>query len=194
MYCCMLYKGHALYKRHLYPCPTKADNICFIFLPFFNWCWSPVSSRSLRIRTAEVIPFSFHFAILPFNLAALKNWVLATTKRLHLAFRFISASCDPLGGLSVLVCTAWRWGDCARALFVWLSSPLLIALKSAWQFGSMAQAPQELPSDKMSPWLCSMRPIGWPDALRTWEPNGQSTDRAATSLVHFAARAVATFC
>lgn len=75
-------------------------------------------------------------------------------------------------------------GDCARPLFVCPPTPtctptsLLIALKSAWQFGSMAQAPQEQPSDKMSPRLCSMHPIGWPGTLYTWEPEGQSTEWA----------------
>lgn len=65
-------KGHALYKIHLYWCLTKDDYICLIFLPF-NWYWSPVSSKSLYVRTAEVIPFSFLSPVLPFNLAALKN-------------------------------------------------------------------------------------------------------------------------
>lgn len=35
----------------------KDDNICCIFFPFFDWYWSPVSSKGLHIRTAEVIPF-----------------------------------------------------------------------------------------------------------------------------------------
>lgn len=129
--------------------------------------------------------FLFHFSssVLPFNLAALKNWVLATTKRLDLAFCFISASCDPQGGSLHARLHSLEMGDCARTLFVWLSSPLLSVLKSAWQFGSMALAPQELPSDKMSPWLCSTRPIGWPDELYTWQADGQNTEQEARGAV-----------
>ena len=45
-----------------------------LFSPLFDWYWSPASSKGLlRFRTAEVIPFSFHFTVPPFNLAALKN-------------------------------------------------------------------------------------------------------------------------
>lgn len=153
------------------------------FLPFFDWYRSPVSSKGLHICEAEVIPFSFLLNVLPFNLAALKNWVLATTKRLDLAFCFISASCDPQGGSLHAHLRSLEMGDCARTLFVWLSSPLLSALKSAWQFGSMALVPQELPSDKMSPWLCSTRPIGWPDELYTWQPDGQNAEQEARGVV-----------
>lgn len=164
-----------------------------LFSSLFNWYWSPVSCKGLRICAAEVIPLSFHFTVLPFNLAALKNWVLATTKRLDLAFCFISASCDPQGGSLCARLHCLEMGDCARALFVWLPPPhtpptLLIALKSAWQFGSMALAPQELPSDKMSPWLCSTCPIGWPDALYTWQPDGQNTEQEVVwsqSIIQF---------
>lgn len=144
-----------------------------LFLTLSNWNWSPASCKGLHIPTAEVIPFSFQPAVLPFNLAALKNWVRATTKRLDLAFCFISASYDPQGGLSELVCTAWRWeivpGLC---LFGFLPPPHRAEICL-----TVRQAPQELPSDKMSPWLCSMRPICWPDALYTWESDSQSTEQ-----------------
>lgn len=122
--------------------------------------------------------FLFHFTspVLPFNLAGPKELGSSNNKKVRSSFLFHLGLLQSPGTSLCARLHYLAMGDCARPLFVWLSSPLLIALKSAWQFGSMAQAPQELPSDKMSPWLCSTRPIGWPDALYTWEPEGQSTE------------------
>lgn len=135
-----------------------------LFFSLFNWYWSPVSCKGLPICAAEVNTFSF---VLAFNLAALKNWVLATTKRLDLAFCFILASCDPLGVSLCARLHCLRDGRLCQGSVCLAFFLLLIALKSAWQFGSMALAPQELMPDKMSPWLCATCPIGWPDALYT---------------------------
>lgn len=189
MCCCMKTLGYAPYKIHLYPCTPKDNNICFIFFLF------QLILTSVRVFIFAQLKWFLFFVsvfttVLPFNLAALKNWVLATTKRLALAFFFISASFDPQGGSLCACLRCLGMGDCARALCVWLSSPLLAALKSAWQFGSMGLAPQELPSDKMSPWLCSTRPIGWLDAPCTCEPDrpkqgarsGEGFDRNPVNL------------
>lgn len=94
----------------------KGGQYLHLFSPWLGWYWS--SLQGLCICKAGVIPFSFFFAILTFNLAGTKNQVLATTKRLDLAFRFISASYDPLGASLCARLCCLEMGDCARPRFV----------------------------------------------------------------------------
>lgn len=145
------------------------------FLPFSIGTEVLFPVRVSTFEHPKSFLFSFHFAVLPFNLAV--ELGSSNNKKVRSCFLFHLGLLRSPGTSPCACLHCLAMGDCARALFVWLSSPSSSCWKSAWQFGSMAQAPQEQPSDKMSPWLCSTCPIGWSDALYTWVPEGQSTER-----------------
>lgn len=166
---------------------TKPEEYKYMlyFLPFIWCCGTP---KVFHACTTKAILLSSLFTLHSSNLAALKKHVSSTTHRLDLSLCFMSASCNPKGRLSVcvLVCTAWPWEISAALFFCLAFFSLLIGRRSAWQFGGMARAPQELTSNKMSPWLCSTCPMYQPDTLYTWELGSKWGENLIWMFVSFA--------
>lgn len=83
--------------------------------PWLGWYWS--SLQSLCICTAAVIPFSFYFAVLTFNLVGSEAPGSSNNKKVRSCFPFHLSLLWSPGSFSL--CSSVLLRDCARALFVW---------------------------------------------------------------------------
>lgn len=85
MYCCMKHKRSMHFQTDTCPHVLQRRTI-FAFILSLAWYWS--SLQGLCICKAGVIPFSFFFAILTFNLAGTKEPGSSNNKKVRSCFPF----------------------------------------------------------------------------------------------------------